>query len=194
MKACMDWGRRAASASLTALACAGCSLSVGPHTGIMTAHGTVNEGVKLDARFNPTEKPGVVAGIQSQAVTRLTGACPCAQSRTLLTVGYSSAAERTQSHRLGFEFFLLEGLGNMPTASGPVAYGFLSGAQIAVPIRLAARREAWEADEYAGSNFQLVPDVTAIGHLPLEGTDHELVGELSFNLSFRVHFYTAVLP
>jgi hypothetical protein len=160
----------------------------------MSTRRTTNVGAKLDARFNPTEQPGIVAGVQGQMVSKLDAACPCMQTRGLASFGYSSAPERTSASFVGVEFLTLVGFGRMPSASGALASGLIAGGQVVLPIRLAKRSELWDADEYVGTRVELAPDVTLLGFSPTSGANRSALGEVSVGLSLRFHQYSAVLP
>ncbi len=158
----------------------------------MTPGGQINIAQKGDARLHLGEKSGAFAGAQGVVGTQTGSAC-CSQWRALLTGGYADVPAVDKS-MFGFDAVGLAGGGRMPPRTGGVARGLVAGVQLALPMRLNRARELWQSDDYVGTAWQLVPDVTALAFWPVEGGDKAMNVEISVGLSFRVFITSSVLP
>jgi hypothetical protein len=171
---------------------AGCSLSAGPMTGVMAEKGIVNVGGKLDGHVYLSQTTaGVIAGVEGQVASKVDGNCPCSQWRSIAELGYGKPPT-TLSTPVGWELLLLGGLGRMPDGEGRVSLAGATGLQFALPVRLAQRRELWQADDYVGTRLELAPDVTALLAVPTNSATANV--ELSVGLTVRGYLYAAVLP
>jgi hypothetical protein len=180
------------TALLAAVASGGCSLGAGSFAAPMTSGSVVDVAQKVDARLHISESNGAFFGAEEVVATEAGETC-CSQWRALVTAGYADIPSVSRS-MVGLDALVLGGGGRMPPRTGPVSGGWMAGAQLALPLRLNPPRELWQSDDYLGTAWQLVPDVTALTFFPSEGRDKRVNLELAVGLSFRVFITSKVLP
>jgi len=160
-------------------------------TGATVEKGSLSVGGKAAAHLHFSQQRGLAVGVEGQAASVVHGSCPCTQWRSLAKIGYE-AAPTAVSRSVGIELFALGGLGRMPDADAHVGLSGIAGMQLAAPIRLSRGSEIWQADYYAGTELELVPDITTLVAIPTSGAPAN--AELALGISIRGYLYSAVLP
>jgi|HubBroStandDraft_2_1064218.scaffolds.fasta_scaffold407247_2 hypothetical protein len=186
-------GLRAMALTAAFLAGAGCTLSTGSFAGVMSTGNAANVGQTVESRLHLAEKDGVVFGMTGQLATRAGLDRCCSEWRALGSAGYALVPTSTSS-AVGFDAVALLGGGWMPSRSATVEGGVLAGAKVAMPIRVTRRRELWQSDDYVGTSWQVVPDITVLGLGPFGAVDKRVDAEIAFGFSVRFFMYSAILP
>jgi hypothetical protein len=169
---------------IVAMLSQGCAVSLGA-VGAITGRGQPEVGGKLAEQLQFANSAGLSVGAQEQKSDH--------GWQALATAGYSKVPTYT-SPAIGWEVVGLAGGGQLHVTDQVTKSGFLFGAQLKVPIRLTRGRELWQADDYVGTTWQLVPDAAVLGLLPLGEANCRVEYEVVLGLSLRFYLYTVMIP
>jgi hypothetical protein len=147
-------------------------------------------GPELAIRSYPLSREGPMFGLDASLLDNEVGSFN--QWRANFVVGYSKLPARYEGP-FGIEVDAVAGGGRAAVGNEiPYLLGF--GGRLAVPIRLSARREPWDADTLLGTTFHLVPDVSVMELFPLDGPQRDVRHEVAVGLALRVHLWTGLQP
>lgn len=145
----------------------------------------VRANVRADFAVSP-DLPNASLGLDTRLLTRSQDDYDWSQWRVSVPVGLTQMPSHSE-FMLGYETYVVPSIAQYLTPQGKLRRRITPGLEIGLPIRLSTQRPTWRADDITSSFRYLVPHLEA----SYFGRDR---WEISYGVSFRVRFWSSMVP